>query len=117
MQLYEKHCSNPYFHFVPSITDSKSTVFNSSSFRSSSSFSAQSAISSFSSISASTADYANTEDEELTDLASLASTASDFPDDDTDFVDEFFLFPYTVLDADFDTICSELSRYSPDIER
>ena len=80
-------------------------------------FSAQSTISSFSSISASTADYANTEDEELTDLASLASTASDFPDDDTDFVDEFFLFPYTVLDADFDTICSELSRYSPDIER
>ena len=117
MQLYEKHCSNPYFQFVPSITDSKSTVFNSSSFRSSSSFSAQSTISSFSSISASTADYANTEDEELTDLASLASTASDFPDDDTDFVDEFFLFPYTVLDADFDTICSELSRYSPDIER
>lgn len=115
--MYEKHCSNPYFQFVPSITDSKSTVFNSSSFRSSSSFSAQSTISSFSSISASTADYANTEDEELTDLASLASTASDFPDDDTDFVDEFFLFPYTVLDADFDTICSELSRYSPDIER
>ena len=56
-----------------------------------------------------------TVNESLLELAKVADAKGDAHL--TDFVDEFFLFPYTVLDADFDTICSELSRYSPDIER
>ena len=110
--LYEKLCHNPHFQYSPSITDSQSTVYKSSSFKSSSSFS-PSTLSSFSSICAST-DCANTEEEydELTsDSFDLLSSH-----DEPELVDEFFLFPYDVLDADFDTICVELSRYSPDIE-
>ena len=34
--------------------------------------------------------------------------------DETDLVDEFFLFPYDVLDADFEDICLELARFSSD---
>ena len=29
-------------------------------------------------------------------------------------MDEFFLFPYDVLDADFEDICQELARFSSD---
>ena len=114
VNLYEKHSTNPHFRFTPSITDSQSTVYKSSSFKSSSSFS-PSAVSSISSIYASSPDYANTEDE----LDEFTSDSYDlFPShDDPELVDEFFLFPYDVLDADFDTICVELSRYSPDIEQ
>jgi len=64
---------------------------------SSSSLSPQS-LSSFSSIYASTLDYSTTEDDSV----------------DSDLVDEFFLFPYDVLDADFEDICQELARYSTD---
>ena len=112
VHLYEKLSTNPHFRFTPSITDSQSTVYKSSSFKSSSTFS-PSNISSISSIDAST-DYANTEDE----LDELTSESFDIlpSNDDPELVDEFFLFPYDVLDADFDTICVELSRYSPDIE-
>ena len=112
--LYEKLSTNPHFRLTPSITDSQSTVYKSSSFKSSSSFS-PSTLSSISSIYASTPDYAQTEDE----LDELTSDSFDlFPShDDPELVDEFFLFPYDVLDADFDTICVELSRYSPDIEQ
>ena len=39
----------------------------------------------------------------------------DFPD--ADCVDEFFLFPYEVLDADFDTVCLDLARFSADMEQ
>ena len=114
VHLYEKLSANPHFRLTPSITESRSTVYKSSSFKSSSSFS-PSTLSSISSIYASTPDYANTEDE----LDELTSDSFDvFPShDDPELVDEFFLFPYDVLDADFDTICVELSRYSPDIEQ
>ena len=62
-------------------------------------------VSSSSSISASTVDYPTTEEE--------------YPDkdnDDANLLDEFFLFPYEVLDQNFDDICLELSRFSADIE-
>ena len=36
------------------------------------------------------------------------------PPDETDLADEFFLFPYDVLDADFEDICLELARFSSD---
>ena len=36
------------------------------------------------------------------------------PPDEADLVDEFFLFPYDVLDADFEDICLELARFSSD---
>ena len=39
----------------------------------------------------------------------------DFPD--AECVDEFFLFPYEVLDADFDTVCLDLARFSADMEQ
>jgi len=62
-------------------------------------------VSSSSSISASTVDYPTTEEESL-----------DKDNDDANLLDEFFLFPYEVLDQNFDDICLELSRFSADIE-
>merc|ERR1712064_83286 len=101
------------FQFVPSITSSQSTYDPGSSFKSTSSFFPISNKSSFSSIYASTTDYFNTDEETISDTSSqfFADT------EDGELCDEFFLFPYNVLDADFDTICLELSRYSPDIEK
>ena len=62
-------------------------------------------MSSFSSIYASTTDCPTTEDE-----------SSDKNTEDADLVDEFFLFPYEVLDQNFDDICFELSRFSADLD-
>jgi len=100
------------FQFVPSIFSSQSTFDPGSSFKSSSSFFPSSNKSSFSSIYASTTDYFNTDED------TISNTSSQFfaDNEEGDLCDEFFLFPYNVLDADFDTICLELARYSPDIE-
>ena len=50
-------------------------------------------------------DYPTTEEE-----------SPDKDNDDANLLDEFFLFPYEVLDQNFDDICLELSRFSADIE-
>lgn len=62
-------------------------------------------MSSFSSIYASTTDCPTTEDE-----------SGDKNTEDANLVDEFFLFPYEVLDQNFEDICLELSRFSADID-
>ena len=36
--------------------------------------------------------------------------------EESDSVDEFFLFSEDVLNEDFDTVCQELARFSPDME-
>ena len=36
--------------------------------------------------------------------------------EESDYVDEFFLFSEDVLNVDFDTVCQELARFSPDME-
>ena len=111
VQLYEKHQNNPNFSFVPPDTEFSScetSSINSSHFFP---FSSDSVFSSSAAASTSTiTEYPATE-------TSTEDFSSDLSDHDPELVDEFFLFPYDVLDADFDMICDELARYSPDIEK
>lgn len=123
VQLYEKHQNNPHFSFIPPKTSTSSCGTSSgnsthsshfhSPFSSNSVFSSAAASSTTLASTSTITQYPTTEAED--DISSWMG--SEMSICDYDLVDEFFLFPYDVLDADFDTICDELARYSPDIEK
>ena len=121
VQLYEKHQNNPHFSFIPPKTSTSSCGTSSGNSTNSSHYSPFSSNSVFSSEASSSTTLASTSTitqypatETEDDISSWLG--SEMSICDYDLVDEFFLFPYDVLDADFDTICVELARYSPDIE-